>query len=61
MLRKLYSFYLSSFHCFLKAFQSVYQFPYIMCYNVLGDFVSLIFSLIRVRNALWEDITQGKR
>ena len=59
MLRKSYSFYLSSFH--LKAFQSVYQFPYIMCYNVLGDFVSLIFSLIRVRNALWEDITQGKQ
>ena len=46
---------------FLKAFQSVYQFPYILCYNVLCDFVSLIFSLIRVRNALWEDITQGKR
>ena len=29
-------------------------------YNVLCNFVSLIFSLIRVRNALWEDITQGK-
>ena len=46
---------------FLKAFQSVYQLPYILCYNVLCDFVSLIFSLIRVRNALWEDITQGKQ
>ena len=45
---------------FLKAFQSVYQFPYILCYNVLCDFVSLIFSLIRVCNTLWEDITQGK-
>ena len=45
---------------FLKAFQSVYQFPVILCYNVSCDFVSLIFSLIRVRNALWEDITQGK-
>ncbi|RRK33958.1 hypothetical protein EBB54_23325 [Schaedlerella arabinosiphila] len=48
------------FNDFLKAFQSVYQFPYIMCYNILCDFVSLIFSLIRVRNALWEYITQGK-
>ena len=36
------------------------QFPYVLCYNVLCDFVSLIFSLIRVCNALWEDITQGK-
>jgi len=43
------------FSDFLKAFQSVYQFPYILCYNVLCDFV----SLIRVCNALWEDITQG--
>ncbi|RKI42777.1 hypothetical protein D7V86_04650 [bacterium D16-51] len=62
---------------FLKAFQSVYQFPYIMCYNVLCDFVVSAplrsaqsrypldilcphFSLIRVYNTLWEDITQGK-
>ncbi len=30
---------------FLKAFQSVYQFPYILCYNVLYDFVSLIFII----------------
>ena len=37
------------------------QFPYVLCYNVFCDFVSLIFSLIRVRNALWEDITQGKQ
>ncbi|NBI57425.1 hypothetical protein D3Z53_04915 [Lachnospiraceae bacterium] len=43
-----------------KAFQSVYQFPYILCYNVLYDFVSLIFSLIRGHNVLWEDITQWK-
>ena len=38
-------FYLSSFRCFLKAFQSVYQFPHILCYNVLCDFISLIFPL----------------
>ena len=49
------------FKLFFEKFQPVYQFPYIMCYNVLCDFVSLIFSLIRVRNALWEDITQGKQ
>ena len=52
MLRKSHSFYLSSFHCFLKAFQSVYQFRYVLCYNVLYDFVSLIFSLIRICDAL---------
>lgn len=41
-------FICSFFIDFLKAFQLVYQFPYIMCYNVLCDSV----SLIRVRNAL---------
>lgn len=45
---------------FTKTFQSSYQLPYILCYNVLYDFVSLVLSLIRVRNVLWEDITQGK-
>ena len=46
---------------FVKAFQSVHHIPFVLCYNVLCDFVSLVFSLIRVHNALWEDITQGKR
>lgn len=46
---------------FMKAFQSVHHIPFVLCYNVLCDFVSLVFSLIRVHNALWEDITQGKR
>lgn len=40
-----------------EAFKSVHQLPYILCYNVLCDFVSLIFSLIKVCNTLWEDIT----
>jgi hypothetical protein len=62
MLHKSYSYLICPlFIDFLNAFQSVYQFPYILCYNVLCDFVSLIFSLIRVRNALWEDIIQGKQ
>ena len=49
-----------------KAFQSVYQFPYILCYNVLSDFVPPHFfprcvaSFIRIRNALWKDIIQGR-
>ena len=46
---------------FMKAFQSVHHIPFVLCYNVLCDFVSLVFSLIRVHNALLEDITQGKR
>ena len=46
---------------FMKAFQSVHHIPFVLCYNVLCDFVSLVFSLIRVHNALWEDITQGKQ
>ena len=46
---------------FVKAFQSVHHIPFVLCYNVLCDFVSLVFSLIRVHNALWEDITRGKR
>lgn len=46
---------------FMKAFQSVHHIQFVLCYNVLYDFVSLVFSLIRVHNALWEDITQGKR
>ena len=37
---------------FLKAFQSVYQFPYVLCYNALCDFVSLIFSLVRVHSKI---------
>ena len=60
MLRKLYSFYLSSFRRFFESISISSQSPYILCYNVLYDFVSLIFSLIRVYNDLWEDITQGK-
>lgn len=56
-----YSHFISPFHENMKAFQSVHHISFILCYNVLCDFVSLIFSLIRVRNALWEDITQGKR
>lgn len=46
---------------FMKAFQSVHHIPFVLCYNFLCDFVSLVFSLIRVHNALLEDITQGKR
>ena len=46
MLRKSYSFFICPlFVNFLKVFQSVYQFPYILCYNVLCYFVSLIFLL----------------
>ena len=60
MLRKSHSYYLSS--ClFFESISISSQFPYVLCYNVLCDFVSLIFSLIKVRNALWEDITQGKQ
>lgn len=55
-----YSHFICPFHENLKAFQSVHHNPFILCYNVLCNFLSLIFSLIRVRNALWEDITQGK-
>jgi len=53
--------YVLSLLIFVKAFQSVHHIPFVLCYNVLCDFVSLVFSLIRVHNALWEDITQGKR
>ncbi|NBJ95695.1 hypothetical protein D5281_25170 [bacterium 1xD42-62] len=59
MLRKSYLF-LSSFH-FFESIPISLQSPYILCYNVLYEFVSLIFSLIRVHNTLWEDITQGKQ
>ena len=50
------NFYLSAFPWFLKAFQSVYPFPYILCYNVLCDFVSLIFTLISICNHEGNDI-----
>ena len=60
MLCKSHSYYLSSFHCFFESISISSQFPYVLRYNVLCDFVSLIFALIRVRNALWEDIIQEK-
>ena len=49
------------FIVFLKAFQTILHIPYVLCYNLLCDFVSLIFSLIRVHNDLREDIIQGKQ
>ena len=30
-------------------------------YTVLYNFLALVFSLIRVRKLIWEDITQGKQ
>ena len=44
-----------------EAFQSVHHVSFILCYTVLYDFVSLVFSLIRVRKHWWDDITQGKQ
>ena len=40
-----------------EAFQSVHHVSFILCYIVLYNFLSLIFSLIRVRKLVWEDIT----
>ncbi|EEA81743.1 hypothetical protein CLONEX_02334 [[Clostridium] nexile DSM 1787] len=45
----------------IEAFQSVHHVIFILCYNVLSDFFALVFSLIRVRKLIWEDITQGKQ
>jgi hypothetical protein len=45
----------------IEAFQSVHHIRYILCYTLLRDFASLVFSLIRVHKALWDDITQGKQ
>ena len=45
----------------IEAFQSVHHVIFILCYNVLSDFFCLVFSLIRVRKLIWEDITQGKQ
>ena len=44
-----------------EAFQSVHHVTFISCYNMLSDFLALVFSLIRVRKLIWEDITQGKQ
>ncbi len=33
---------------------------FILCYNLLQVFLSLIFALMRVRNMREKDITQGK-
>ncbi|RGQ51824.1 hypothetical protein DW707_17840 [Roseburia inulinivorans] len=40
-----------------EAFQSVHHVSFILCYIVLYNFLSLIFSLIRDRKLVWEDIT----
>ena len=66
ILQILFSSYLISLslnHQFQKseAFQSVHHFTFILCYTVLYDFLALVFSLIRVRKLIWEDITQGKQ
>ena len=66
ILQILFSSYLISLslnHQFQKseAFQSVYHVTFILCYTVLYNFLALVFSLIRVRKLIWEDITQGKQ
>ena len=40
-----------------EAFQLVHHVSFILCYIVLYNFLSLIFSLIRDRKLVWEDIT----
>ena len=40
-----------------EAFQSAHHVSFILCYIVLYNFLSLIFSLIRDRKLVWEDIT----
>ena len=45
----------------IETFQSVHNFSFILCYTVLWIFLALVFSLIRVRKLIWEDITQGKQ
>ena len=32
-----------------EAFQSVHHVTFISCYNVLSDFLALVFALIKVR------------
>ena len=44
----------------VKAFQSVIHVLFILCYNLLQIFLSLIFALMRVRNTREKDITRGK-
>jgi hypothetical protein len=66
ILQILFSSYLISLslnHQFQKseAFQSVHHVTFILCYTVLYNFLALVFSLIRVRKLIWEDITQGKQ
>ena len=66
ILQILFSSYLISLslnHQFQKseAFQSVHHVTFILCYTVLYNFFALVFSLIRVRKLIWEDITQGKQ
>ncbi len=74
ILRKWYSCCVSLKSKNIEAFQSVHHVSFILCYMIF--FVSAaasvgteqmstghlvpIFSLIRVRKNLWEDITQGK-
>lgn len=49
-------FYLSSFHRFFESISISLPIP--ICFVILFYMISFfIFSLIRVRNALWEDIT----
>ncbi len=44
---------------FKKAFQSVLSAQFILCYNLLQVFLSLIFALMKVRNMREKDIIQG--
>ena len=44
----------------MKAFQSVLHVLFILCYNLLQVFLSLIFDLMRVRNTREKDITRER-
>ncbi|RGF57413.1 hypothetical protein DW019_05075 [Clostridium sp. AF37-5] len=75
-MRKWYSCCVSLKSKNIEAFQSVHHVSFILCYMIFfvsaaasvgteqmstGHLLcALIFSLIRVRKNLWEDITQGK-
>ena len=43
---------------FKKAFQSVLPAQFILCYNLLQVFLSLIFALMRIRNMREKDIIE---
>ena len=45
---------------FRHGFQLVLSVQFILCYNLLQIFLSLIFALMRVCNMREKDITQGK-